>query len=171
MASGGISQWDGSDRTEIASHIRQVESYFVVKGIEDEQKKVAVLHLSLKGEPKTFFSKLSAAQTDSFAHAKAAREERLKPFKTKSQYQQELADRRQLPGESVIELKLAIIELVSKAYPKVTESVAQNGMVVAHFRKALRQDIRQKLTWTLSDSSSGLCCGLHEWNERRAVLV
>ncbi len=47
MASGGISQWDGSDRTEIASHIRQVESYFVVKEIEDEQKKVAVLHLSV----------------------------------------------------------------------------------------------------------------------------
>lgn len=154
MASGGLSQWDGSDKTEIASHIRQVESYFVVKEIEDEQKKVALLHLSLKGEPKTFFSRLSQAQTDSFAHAKAALEERFKPFKTKAQYQQELAERRQHPGETVIELKFAIIELVSKAYPEVTESVAKNAMVVAHVRKALRQDIRQKLTWTLSDSSS-----------------
>ena len=65
-----------------------------------------------------------------------------------------MADRRQLPGESVIELKFSIIELISKAYPEVTEPVAKNAMVVAHFRKALRQDIRQKLTWTLSDSSS-----------------
>ena len=77
-----------------------------------------------------------------------------KPFKTKAQYQQELAECRQHPGETVIELKFAIIELVSKAYPEVTESVAKNAMVVAHVRKALRQDIRQKLTWTLSDSSS-----------------
>ncbi len=87
-------------------------------------------YIYIKGEPKTFFSKLSAAPTDSFAHAKAALEERFK-----SQYQQELADRRQLPGESVIELKSAIIELVSKAYPEVTESVAQNAMVVATLEK------------------------------------
>ena len=126
----------------------------MVKEIEDGQKKVALLHLSLKGEPKTFSSRLSQAQTDSFAHAKAALEERFKPFKTKAQYQQELAERRQHPGETAIELKFAIFELVSKACPEVTESVAKNAMVVAHFRKALRQDIRQKLTWTLSDSSS-----------------
>ena len=56
-----------------------------------------------------------------------------------------MADRRHLPGESEIELKFTIIELVSKAYPEVTESVAQNAMVVAHFRKALRQDIRHSL--------------------------
>ena len=154
MASGGLSQWDGSDKIEIASPIRQVESYFVVKEIEDEQKKVALLHLSLKGEPKTFFSRLSQAQTDSFAHAKAALEERFKPFKTKAQYQQELAERRQHPGETVIELKFAIIELVSKAYPEVTESVAKNAMVVAHVRKALRQDIRQKLTQVEREAGS-----------------
>ena len=65
-----------------------------------------------------------------------------------------MAERRQHPGETVIELKFAIIELVSKAYPEVTESVAKNAMVVAHVRKALQQDIRHKLTWTLSDSSS-----------------
>lgn len=154
MASGGLAQWDGSDKTEIASHIRQVESYFVVKEIDNEAKKVALLHLSLKGEPKTFFTKLSTAQTDTFAHAKAALEERFKPFKTKAQHQQELADRRQRPGETVIELKFAVIDLVSKAYPEVTEPVAQNALVVAHFRKALRPEIRQKLTWTLSDGSS-----------------
>ena len=96
------------------------------------------------------------SQADSFAHAKAALEERFKPFKTKAQYQQELAEGRQHPRETVIELKFAIIELVSKAYPEVTEFVAKNAVVVAHFRKALRQDIRQKLTWTLynMDSSS-----------------
>ena len=65
-----------------------------------------------------------------------------------------MAERCQHPGETEIELKFAIIELVSKAYLEVMESVAQNAMVVAYFRKALRQDIRQKLTWTLSDSSN-----------------
>jgi hypothetical protein len=53
----------------------------------------------------------------------------------------------------VIELKFAVIDLVSKAYPEVTESVAQNALVVAHFRKVLPK-IRQKLAWTLSDGSS-----------------
>jgi hypothetical protein len=72
MASDRLSQWDGSDNTEIASHIRQVQSYFVVKEIEDKGKKVALVHLSLKVEPKTFFARLSTAQTDTFAHAKAA---------------------------------------------------------------------------------------------------
>ncbi len=47
-----------------------------MKEIKDEQKKVAVLFLSLMGEPKTFFSNLLVAQTDWFAHAKAAIEER-----------------------------------------------------------------------------------------------
>ena len=54
MVSGGLSQWDGSDKTEIASHIRQVESYFVVKDIEDEQKKLPFYICRLKVSRKYF---------------------------------------------------------------------------------------------------------------------
>lgn len=97
---------------------------------------------------------MSSNQTDTYDHAKAALEERFKPFKTKARYQQELVERQQRPGETVIQLKFEVMDLVSKAYPEVKEAVAQKALVVAHFRKALRHEIRQKLAWTLPDGSA-----------------
>lgn len=154
MASGGISQWDGSDSTEIDSHISQVESYFVAKNVEDVPKQVAVLHLSLKGEPKTFFTKLTADQKDTFEHAKAALIERFRPAKSAVQYQQELACRRQKTGETAHQLRYAILDLVARAYPEVKAKEARAALVEAHFRKALRLEIRQKLIWCLPDEAS-----------------
>ena len=49
-----IMQWDGSDGTTVESHLAQMAAYFVAKELKDEDKKVACLHLSLRGEPKKF---------------------------------------------------------------------------------------------------------------------
>jgi hypothetical protein len=50
MASVTASLWDHTDGSTVESHLYQVESYFVAKGIEADEKQVACLHLSLEGE-------------------------------------------------------------------------------------------------------------------------
>lgn len=153
MASA-ISQWDGSDGTNILSHVSQVEAYFIAKGVDDEAKKVALLHLSLKGKPKTFFSELTSEQKATFDAAKAQLVARFKPSKSAAQFQQELADRRQQGDETAFQLKFEIQHLVTKAYPEVSAPDAREALISAHFRKALKPEIRSKLAWALPDDAS-----------------
>lgn len=45
--------------------------------LEHNSKKVVLLHLQLKGEPKTIFTKLAVDEKNIFRHTKAALVERL----------------------------------------------------------------------------------------------
>lgn len=90
MTSVTASISDHTDDSTVESHLDQVESYLVAKGIEADEKQVACLHLSLKGEAKIFFSRLAISQRDTFAHARAALIERFQSKKTVSEWQKEL---------------------------------------------------------------------------------
>lgn len=154
MTSITASLWDHTDGPTVESHLNQVESFFVAKGIEEDDKKVACLHLSLKGEAKVFFSVLTTGQRDTFAHAKAALIERFQSQKTAADWQKELADRRQKSGESAVELKYSILQLVSKAFPGVTDKNTCDSLALAHFRNALKGDIARKLSWVMADTAT-----------------
>ena len=86
-----ICWWDESNGTNILSHISQVEAYLIAKGIDDEAKKVVILHLSLKGKPKTFLPGLIEEQKATFEDAKTALLASFKPPKLAAEFQQEKA--------------------------------------------------------------------------------
>jgi hypothetical protein len=157
--------WDSRDSTDVESHICQVKAYFVVKDVTVERKKVACLHLSLKGEPKNFFTQLQGDQCDTFEHAAQALVDRFKSGKTVSQYQQELSQRRQIGGESAQELKFAILDLVSRAYPQVKDDAARQALAIAHFRSALSSNISTKLAWVTGEET-----GLDDLVKRAAQI-
>lgn len=153
MAGIGISQFDGMSNVDMDSHFNQIEAYFVLKDITEPERRVACLNLSLTGEARRFFSSLPLEQQKQYEIAKEALQDRFKIRKSCVVFQQELADRTQKPGESVLELKYAIYELVDKAYPEV-DTDARNVIKTASFRKALNSDIRRKVAWILPENAS-----------------
>lgn len=59
-----------------------------------------------------------------------------------------------MTGETALQLKCAIVDLVARAFSEIKAKEARAVLAEAHFRKALRSDIRQKLVWSLPDDAS-----------------
>ena len=101
-----------------------------------------------------FFIHLAGSQRDTFAHTKAALIEQFQSKKTVSDWQKELAERQQQPGESAVELKYSLLQLVSKAFPGVTDQNTYHSIALAHFRNTLKGDIAHKLSWVMADTAT-----------------